>query len=278
MTDAERFLKAVFHTVPAGSTVVLGKQVSTQGHNIARAYPRAVPDGVTHASIALQSLLPSQTSRIANWLYGASFVLDDVGETKVNEKTGELFTVPRPTLKPAAVVETKPGSQQWWYSFEEPTADQDFFERAVRGFCLNGLTDPGANNIVRWDRLPGSQPPGKPATARLLYLSPETLYPASELLTQALGLTALPPSKPDAWPSRHRLAGSWTTNCFHGSPPRAASSARLRMRWRCTVHGGRNTAMATQGHATGHAPRVASSGVSSATKATRAATQAFWSF
>lgn len=140
---------------------------------IAARWPETRAKRKTHVSISLQeptqdSKKGKQTSRLVNWTGMWALVLDDV-----------LEKAEAPDLLPTAIVETKPGSQQWWYVFDEPLrGNKGHFlgQELVRGAIAAGLSDPGMSNVIRWARLPGSQPPGKDYAARVIRWEPGLLF------------------------------------------------------------------------------------------------------
>lgn len=168
--------------------VVLGKQGKGGGVRPSR-WPDTLAKRKTHASIGLQ--VPTddgpfgggQSSRIVNWTGLWALVLDDVHE-KVAPPTSALAGV---SVEPTAIVETKPGSQQWWYVFECPVRERFLAEQLIDGVVKAGLSDPGMSNVIRWARLPGSQPPSKEHAARLVLWEPERLFDPLGLAA-ALGL------------------------------------------------------------------------------------------
>ncbi len=144
----------------------------------ANRWPGADLSKVHHASLALQMpSVPHQTSRKANFTGGIGVVLDDVSEK-----------VPEPLVTPTWRIETKPGSEQWGYLFEEPLRDATLHDQIIRALTDNGLSDPGMKNVVRWFRLPGLQPLGKKHAAQLVHWEPEQRFKHDQLLS-ALGVS-----------------------------------------------------------------------------------------
>ncbi len=151
---------------------------------IADAWPLQSIHRQTHFSISLQTPLVKQTSRIENFSGGVALVLDDI-----------LEKAPEPKVRPTWIIETKPGSQQWGYRFETVLRDGVFFDQMIRGVLDAGLGDPGARNVVRWARLPGSHPVDKQHAAKMLFFDPARRFPPTEQLTRALGVMNLPSMK-----------------------------------------------------------------------------------
>jgi hypothetical protein len=196
----EEFIKALFPRWEAGEGPVMGETRinPNTGETVfwAYPYPEQGTKGMHHLSLALQKrTAPYQTSRIVNFTGGMGLVLDDV-----------LEKVPYPKVKPTWIMETKPGSQQWGYVFEEPLRDRVLFDRMIRAAAQSGISDPGMKNVVRWFRLPGSQPLGKKHPAKLLRWWPERRFRASSVLP-GLGVFSLPPARP-VWTSDEGCDGS----------------------------------------------------------------------
>ena len=182
----EEFLNGIFFNYDgAVETPVLGqtRRRPSDGATVfwAHRWPAADLSEMHHASLALQlPTEPHQTSRKANFTGGIGVVLDDVFEK-----------VPEPVLTPTWRMETKPGSEQWGYLFDEPLRDAVLHDQMIRALTDNGLSDKGMKNVVRWFRLPGSQPVGKLHAAQLVHWDPQRRFPHDKLLA-ALGVTALP--------------------------------------------------------------------------------------
>ena len=182
----EQFLEAIFVRYdPNAETPVVGQTRQRPKDNAtvfwAHRWPVADLTAMHHASLALQKpTAPHQTSRKANFTGGIGIVLDDVFEK-----------ARAPILQPTWRMETSPGSEQWGYLFEEPLRDAVLHDQMIRALINGGLTDPGMSNIVRWFRLPGSQPLGKAHAARLVAWAPDRKFPADQLM-EALGITNLP--------------------------------------------------------------------------------------
>jgi hypothetical protein len=185
-TSIEDFLNSIFRKYDkAVETPVLGQTRMRPSDDTtvfwAYRWPGADLSEMHHASLALQ--IPTeqyQTSRKANFTGGIGVVLDDVFEK-----------VPEPVLTPTWRMETKPGSEQWGYLFEEPLRDAVLHDQMIRALTDNGLSDKGMKNVVRWFRLPGSQPRGKKHAASLVHWDPERRFPHDQLLA-ALGVLSLP--------------------------------------------------------------------------------------
>lgn len=211
--DAKDFLEAIFFNYDeAVETPVLGqtRKRPSDGETVFWAYrlPDADLSEMHHASLALQQPTePHQTSRKANFTGGIGVVLDDVFEK-----------VPEPVLTPTWRMETKPGSEQWGYLFEKPLRDAVLHDQIIRALTDNGLSDPGMKNVVRWFRLPGSQPLGKRHAARLTHWKPERRFPHDQLLKQ-LGVSSLPKPRSLATPlpdfKPHDIVFDWLEKSGH---------------------------------------------------------------
>ena len=116
------------------------------------------------------------TAKSANIEHCLFLMLDDVG-TKA--KT--------PPVEPTWKVETSPGNFQWGYAYSErPTKAAQ--SAAVKAFAAAGYSDPGANNPVRWSRIPGSLNARKEFVAVLHEFYPDRRFVLSELCA-AMGVT-----------------------------------------------------------------------------------------
>jgi hypothetical protein len=139
----------------------------------------------THFSCAL---FESNTSESVNnfrrtkerWTGAVGVVLDDIGETK----GGVLIKAP--PVEPTAIIETKPGSFQWVYLFKEIERDPLTIEAIQRSAIAGGMCDPGAGNITRITRLPGSTPEGKTHQARLVWADWTRRFNAAAIIDKAL--------------------------------------------------------------------------------------------
>jgi hypothetical protein len=78
-------------------------------------------------------------------------VLDDVKEKLAMDQVQKL---PRP----AWILETSPGSEQWGYILDQPCSDRAKVENLLDGLVANGLApdgrDPGMKGVTRYVRLP----------------------------------------------------------------------------------------------------------------------------
>lgn len=121
----------------------------------------------THFSCALfehntpESVRHFQRSK-DRWTGAIGIVLDDIGEVK----NGVLMKAP--PEKPTAIIETKPGSCQYIYLFNQIVRDRTVIEDIQRSAIAADMCDPGAGNITRITRLPGSLPTGKTHKAKLI--------------------------------------------------------------------------------------------------------------
>jgi hypothetical protein len=114
------------------------------------------------------------------WTGAIGFVLDDIGEVK----NGVLIKAP--PVEPTAIIETKPGSFQWVYLFREIERDPLTIETIQRSAIAGGMCDPGAGNITRITRLPGSTPEGKTHQARLVWADWDRRFNAAAIIDKAL--------------------------------------------------------------------------------------------
>lgn len=174
---------------PNNETPVVSLTIQDQNGRVV--FPARRPDQTNvekdaqHLSISVQKVVePKQTSRIANFLGGFCLVLDDIG-TKVKKP---------PSLEPTWIMETSPGNFQWGYAFDEILRDIDLFDRIIRATGQLGISDLGMANVVRWFRLPGSQPVGKKHPAELVHWNPKMRYCSEDLLS-GLGIKELPSPK-----------------------------------------------------------------------------------
>lgn len=91
-----------------------------------------------------------------------ALLLDDVHEK-----------VTAPKLQPTAIVQTKPGSEQWIYAFREPLRDLSAAAQAMDALIAAGHADPGGSAgktaCIRLGRLPGSDPKQRGIPARLVW-------------------------------------------------------------------------------------------------------------
>jgi len=136
-----------------------------------RAHPwpyEAVQAHHTHFSCALFEHNTPETVRDFRrnkdrWTGAIGVVFDDIGEIK----NGVLIKAP--PVEPTAIIETKPGSCQYVYLFNEIERDRALIDTIQRSAIAGGMCDPGAGNITRITRLPGSLPPGKTHRAKLIW-------------------------------------------------------------------------------------------------------------
>ena len=106
-----------------------------------------------------------------NWRGQIGVVFDDIGETKtIRRKDGTTYqvTIKAPPVQPTFIVETKPGSEQWGYAFNQVVRDPSLIESITRSAIAAEMCDSkGAGGRIRLSRLPNSRPEGKTHTARL---------------------------------------------------------------------------------------------------------------
>lgn len=176
--------------VEEGETIVMSRKTAPREDGkrsgfLPSRWPRSATSKKDHVSIGLQRETTDgpgqgggQSSKLVNWTGMWALVLDDV-----------LEKVPAPkNVCPTVIIETKPGSQQWWFVFELPVRDREMAEKLVQAAIDAGLSDPGMSNVIRWARLPGSQPAGKQFKARVVHWEPGLLF-TPETVIEALGLT-----------------------------------------------------------------------------------------
>jgi len=132
---------------------------------LAKPWPlRALHSADTHFSCALfENNTPVFRRDKEHWTGAIGVVLDDIGETK----NGVLMK--EPPVKPTAIIETKPGSCQWIYLFNGIERDREVVDTIQRSAIAGEMCDPGAGNITRITRLPGSLPKGKGHKARIVW-------------------------------------------------------------------------------------------------------------
>jgi hypothetical protein len=105
--------------------------------------------------------------RAESWTGNLALVLDDVGEVK----HGAQIQIPK--VDPTVIIETKPGSEQWWYVFKEPLRNASVIDMMMRTLIAAGLADKGGStgrtSLIRLARLPGSDPKGRGFPARIVF-------------------------------------------------------------------------------------------------------------
>jgi hypothetical protein len=156
------------HERPALSWVNAdGKQPVTEWRETAIIGPK-----FTHVSVGLFRInsvadRAKFLRRAESWTGNLAIVLDDVGE----EKHGATLTPPK--LKPTVIIETKPGSEQWWYVFTQPFREASAIDRMMRTLIKAGHADAGGSTgrtaLIRLARLPGSDPKGRGFPARIVF-------------------------------------------------------------------------------------------------------------
>jgi hypothetical protein len=184
-TDARYFLENLFdrkfYAAKATESLAVGLFDKR-----ARPWPvHPVRDHDTHFSCGLfewntpESVNDFRRSK-PRWTGAIGFVLDDIGEVK----NGVLIKTP--PVEPTAIIETKPGSFQWVYLFKEIERDPLTIETIQRSAIASGMCDPGAGNITRITRLPGSMPAGKVHQARLVWTDWTRRFNAAAIIEKAL--------------------------------------------------------------------------------------------
>ncbi len=188
------FLEAVFHAAEASETGCIAATHLLRGRPTfpAYAWPASKVQGFhTHFGVGLH--LP-QDPTIADrtkfrrtkstWRGMAVLVLDDVGQKKGDR------TIKVPEMEPSFVVETKPGSQQWGYIFDEPVRDYQRAKLLLHSAIVAGVNDPGGQNPLRLVRLPDSLPHGKTHCAELVAWTGEHFSEAEVIKGLGLDLQA----------------------------------------------------------------------------------------
>jgi len=184
-TDAPCFLENLFDRK-------LYKAKATESLAVGLFDKRAKPwplhglhDQDTHFSCGLFEWNTPTTAKVfrrtkERWTGAIGFVLDDIGEVK----NGTLIKAP--PVEPTAIIETKPGSFQWIYLFNRIERDPTVIEAIQRSAITGGMCDPGAGNITRITRLPGSMPAGKVHQARLVWADWTRRFNAAAIIDKAL--------------------------------------------------------------------------------------------
>ena len=119
------------------------------------------------------------------WTGQVAIVLDDVG-TKAQ----------RPPVMPTAIIETRPGNEQWIYAFNRIERDATLIETILASAIAGGLTDPEAGGITRITRLPGSLPEGKSHRARLLWADWSRRFNPDVLIEKGFQVARVTPASP----------------------------------------------------------------------------------
>ncbi len=135
-----------------------------------------VNDRHTHFTGALFEFNTVETLKFRRldyfWRGQVCIVLDDVGETKeITGKDGvrRQITIKAPPVKPTAIIETKPNSQQWIYAFNRVETDRQLVASIIASAQDAEMCDPAAGGISRLSRLPDRKPHGKQNMARLIW-------------------------------------------------------------------------------------------------------------
>jgi hypothetical protein len=134
--------------------------------------PGSIGPKFTHVSVGLFRINDVAQGakfyrRAESWTGNLAIVLDDIGE----EKHGVVLMPPK--LDPTIVIETKPGSQQWWYVFKTALRNASTIDRMMRSLIEAGHGDKGGStgktSLIRLARLPGSDPKGRGIPARIVF-------------------------------------------------------------------------------------------------------------
>ncbi|NOD92468.1 hypothetical protein GS636_06690 [Ruegeria sp. HKCCD4884] len=183
--EPQEFLHRLFdprrYPVAPTESVCIGQQRS-DGKFVAIPWPyRKVRGKYTHYGVSLFEWNTPATARdfrrrLNRWTGTAVIGLDDVGEVK----HGKL--IKEPPVKPTAIIETKPGSQQWIYALTEICRDATLVETIMESAAQGGITDTGVKDRTRILRLPGSIKPGKDTKARLVWADWDRRFNASVLV------------------------------------------------------------------------------------------------
>lgn len=119
------------------------------------------------------------------WTGQVAIVLDDVG-TKAK----------RPPVMPTAIIETRPGNEQWIFAFNRVERDAALIETILASAIAAGLTDPEAKGITRITRLPGSLPEGKAHRARLVWADWSRRFNPDVLIEKGFQVARVTPASP----------------------------------------------------------------------------------
>lgn len=166
--DPQRFLESAFDRKFYAATATENLAVGLFDKR-ARPWPyEAVQAHHTHFSCALfEWNTPASVNDFRRtkdrWTGAIGIALDDIGEVK----NGVLIKAP--PVEPTAIIETKPGSFQYVYLFNEIERDRTLIDAIQRSAIAAGMCDAGAGNITRITRLPNSLPEGKTHRAKLVW-------------------------------------------------------------------------------------------------------------
>lgn len=119
------------------------------------------------------------------WTGQVAVVLDDVGSK-----------AKRPPVMPTAIIETRPGNEQWVYAFNRIERDPALIETILQSAIAGGITDPEAGGITRITRLPGSLPKGKPHRAKLIWADWSRRFNPDVLIEKGFQVARVTPAAP----------------------------------------------------------------------------------
>jgi len=119
------------------------------------------------------------------WTGQTAVVLDDVGSK-----------AKRPPVLPTAIIETRPGNEQWVYAFNRIERDRTLIETILQSAIAGGITDPEAGGITRITRLPGSLPTGKTHRAKLIWADWSRRFNPDALIEQGFQVARVKPTSP----------------------------------------------------------------------------------
>lgn len=119
------------------------------------------------------------------WTGQIAVVLDDVGSK-----------AKRPPVLPTAIIETRPGNEQWVYAFNRIERDRTLIETILQSAIAGGITDPEAGGIARITRLPGSLPIGKTHRAKLIWADWSRRFNPDALIEQGFQVARVTPTAP----------------------------------------------------------------------------------
>jgi len=144
------FIEYMLSLPPAGEKFLIGDQhTNREGKMVITPTTAVSSDAAIYGNAGsfildranVNGYMPASAKNIEHCL---CMMLDDIGsKSKV------------PTIEPTWKIETSPGNFQWGYVFSERPTKADYVA-AYKAIADAGYSDPGADNPVRWFRLPGS--------------------------------------------------------------------------------------------------------------------------
>ncbi len=175
MKTASDLMAAVFgHGLRPTERPCIARQLD-DGRQPADPWPETPQQGHTHVSVGL---FEWNTPRVARDGFKRRFdhctgvkmlLLDDIHEK-----------VAPPDVDPTIKIETKPGSEQWLYVFDEPLRDLTLAAQMMETLAEAGHADPGGSvgktAAIRLGRLPGSDPKERGFKARIIWHDMRRLF------------------------------------------------------------------------------------------------------